>query len=77
MIKPHATRLMRSGEVVLWREGAIVWSGAVGAYVTSAWSLEVSNSRPRRASPNSTIRHSWFGFFPGTSAMLVGYTANH
>ena len=35
MIKLHATRLMRSGEVVLWRDGAMVWSGAVGAYVTN------------------------------------------
>ena len=33
MIKLHATRLMPSGEIVLWREGAIVSSGAVGAYV--------------------------------------------
>jgi hypothetical protein len=35
MVKLHATRLMRSGEVVLWREGAMVWSGRVGAYVTN------------------------------------------
>ena len=34
MIKLHATRLMRSGEVLLWRDGAIVWKGAVGAYLT-------------------------------------------
>ena len=33
MIKLHATRLMRSGEVVLWREGAMVWTGAVGAHL--------------------------------------------
>ena len=32
-IKLHATRLMRSGEVVLWREGAMVWTGAVGAHL--------------------------------------------
>ena len=31
MIKLHATRLMRSGEVVLWSNGAIVWTGAVGS----------------------------------------------
>ena len=35
MIKVHATRLMRAGEVLLWREGTIVWSGAVGAYLTN------------------------------------------
>ena len=34
MIKLHATRLMRSGEVVLWREGAIVWNGVVGTHLT-------------------------------------------
>ena len=34
MIKLHATRLMRSGEVVLWRDGAMVWTGAVGAHLT-------------------------------------------
>ena len=30
----HATRLMRSGEVVLWRDGSIVWTGAVGSHLT-------------------------------------------
>ena len=30
MIKLHATRLMRAGEVVLWLDGLIVWKGAVG-----------------------------------------------
>ena len=35
MIKLHATRLMRAGEVVIWRDGAMVWSGAVGAYATN------------------------------------------
>ena len=34
MIKLHSTRLMRSGEVVLWRNGTMVWSGAVGAHLT-------------------------------------------
>ena len=34
MIKLHATHLMRSGEVVLWRDGAIVWTGAIGAHLT-------------------------------------------
>ena len=33
MVKLHATRLMRSGEVALWCNGSIVWSGAVGAHV--------------------------------------------
>lgn len=31
MVKLHTTRLMRPGEVVLWRGGRIVWEGAVGA----------------------------------------------
>jgi hypothetical protein len=31
LIKLHATRLMRSGEVLLWLDGAIVWKGGVGA----------------------------------------------
>ena len=34
MIKLHATHLMRSGEVVLWSDGAMVWTGAVGAHLT-------------------------------------------
>ena len=33
MVKLHATRLMRGGEVALWHEGRIVWSGNVGAVV--------------------------------------------
>jgi hypothetical protein len=48
MIKLHATRLMRAGEVVLWSEGAIVWSGIVGAYVSNvafdAVSMHVDDS---------------------------------
>ena len=32
MIKLHATRLMRAGEVVIWSKGAIVWTGAVGTH---------------------------------------------
>ena len=34
MIKLHSTRLIRSGEVVLWRNGTMVRSGAVGAHLT-------------------------------------------
>ena len=30
MIMLHHTRLMREGEVALWRGGKIVWQGAVG-----------------------------------------------
>jgi hypothetical protein len=30
MVKVHATRLMRGGEVALWLDGEIVWSGSVG-----------------------------------------------
>lgn len=30
MIMLHHTRLMREGEVALWRAGKIVWQGAVG-----------------------------------------------
>ena len=48
MIKLHATRLMCSGEVVLWRNGAMVWTGAVGAHLTDiafdAVSLHVDDS---------------------------------
>ena len=48
MIKLHATRLMRSGEVALWSRGRIVWSGAVGARVCDidfdAVSLHVHDS---------------------------------
>jgi len=33
MVKVHGTQLMRSGEVALWCDGSIVWSGAVGARV--------------------------------------------
>jgi hypothetical protein len=34
MIKLHAIRLMREGEVALWRNGAIVWTGTLGASVS-------------------------------------------
>jgi hypothetical protein len=34
MVKLHATRLMRAGEVALWSDGVIVWSGRVGAHVS-------------------------------------------
>ena len=48
MIKLHATRLMRAGEVVLWRNGMMVWKGAVGAYVSNiafdAISMHVEDS---------------------------------
>jgi len=30
VIKLHHTRLMREGEIALWRGGKIVWQGAVG-----------------------------------------------
>lgn len=33
MVRVHSTRLMREGEVALWREGTIVWKGCVGARV--------------------------------------------
>ena len=31
MIKLHSTRLMRAGEVALWRDSRMVWVGLVGA----------------------------------------------
>jgi hypothetical protein len=31
MVRLHATRLMRRGEVALWHRGTIVWQGNVGA----------------------------------------------
>jgi hypothetical protein len=31
MVRLHATRLMRRGEVALWHGGTIVWQGNVGA----------------------------------------------
>jgi hypothetical protein len=34
MVKLHATHLMHVGEVLLWLDGAIVWKGVVGAYLT-------------------------------------------
>lgn len=34
MIKIYATRLMRTGEVALWRHGVMVWSGAVGTLLS-------------------------------------------
>lgn len=33
MVRLHATRLMRGGEVALWFDGAIVWSGVLGTRV--------------------------------------------
>jgi hypothetical protein len=33
MVRVHPTRLMREGEVALWRGGTIVWKGFVGARV--------------------------------------------
>ena len=39
---------MRAGEVALWRDGRMVWRGAVGAYVTDvafdAVSMHVDDS---------------------------------
>jgi hypothetical protein len=34
MIKLHATHLMRHGEVALWCDGAIVWTGALGTQMS-------------------------------------------
>jgi hypothetical protein len=55
MIKLHATRLMRSGEVALWRDGAMVWRGAVGAHLTGvifdAVSLHVDDGQTMLAVP--------------------------
>ena len=34
-VRMHATRLMRSGEVVIWRNGAMVWSGSVATHLTN------------------------------------------
>jgi hypothetical protein len=31
MVKLHSTRLMRGGEVALWLNGEIVWTGSAGA----------------------------------------------
>jgi hypothetical protein len=48
MIKLHPTRLMRHGEVTLWRDGAIVWKGDVGAHLSGisfdAVSMHVDDS---------------------------------
>ena len=35
MVKLHATRLMANGEVALWSKGQLIWSGVVGAHVSS------------------------------------------
>ena len=35
MVKLHATRLMPNGEVALWSQGRLVWSGVIGAQVSS------------------------------------------
>ncbi len=35
MVKLHATRLMPNGEVALWSQGRLVWSGVAGAQVSS------------------------------------------
>ena len=48
MIKLHATRLMRRGEVALWRDGAMVWAGAVGAHLTDVTFDTVSHARGRQ-----------------------------
>jgi len=47
MVKVHGTQLMRSGEVALWCNGVIVWSGPVGARCDIAFdavSLHVDDS---------------------------------
>jgi hypothetical protein len=45
----HYTRLMREGEVALWRGGKIVWQGAVGTIIDGvafdAVSLNVEDGR--------------------------------
>jgi hypothetical protein len=35
MVMLHQTRLMREGEVALWRGGKIVWQGSVGTVIDS------------------------------------------
>ena len=35
MVKLHATRLIRNGEVALWSKGQLVWTGVVGVQVSS------------------------------------------
>lgn len=48
----HVTRLMREGEVVLWLDGKIVWSGPVGtvmgARVFDTVTLHVSDGARMR-----------------------------
>ena len=48
MVKLHATRLMANGEVALWSKGQLIWSGVVGAHVSSmsfdAISMHVDDS---------------------------------
>ena len=48
MVKMHATRLMPNGEVALWSKGQLIWSGVVGAHVSSmsfdAISMHVDDS---------------------------------
>src|SRR4029079_7296334 len=55
MVKLHATRLMANGEVALWSKGQLVWSGVVGAHVSSmsfdAISMHVDDSVRMRAAP--------------------------
>jgi hypothetical protein len=49
VIMLHYTRLMREGEVALWRGGKIVWQGAVGTIIDGvafdAVSLNVEDGR--------------------------------
>ena len=53
MVKLHATRLMANGEVALWSKGQLVWSGVVGAQVSSiafdAVSMHVDDGMRMRA----------------------------
>ena len=57
MVKMHATRLMANGEVALWSKGQLIWSGVVGAHVSSmsfdAISMHVDDSV--RCSPQLAI----------------------
>ena len=55
MVRVHSTRLMREGEVALWREGSIVWTGSVGSRIPGqdfdAMLLNVSDAERLAAIP--------------------------
>lgn len=42
MVRLHPSRLMRSGEVMLWYRGKIVWQGSVGDNVQDVAFVAVS-----------------------------------